>query len=151
MGNLAALLVLVLGAGGARAPQSLRESAVLMVVGRGAPAPLATPLPPDEAAPPPPCSADVCQPQVALPGYTSRFTAKAARTRVTLQALDAAHLEPVATVAWWIAGTGLRFDYTSRAMDVAANGGSVGQARYQLVLGWRIDAFGGPEFPHRER
>jgi hypothetical protein len=100
--------------------------------------------------PPPPCAGEVCQPQVAVPGYEPRFSTRGARTRLTLEALDALRLEPVATVAWWLAATGVRLDYTPAALDAAANGG-VGVAHFQVLMRWRMDAWGAPAFIERRR
>ncbi len=153
MQELAALLVLALNAATAQArPDWLREAAIEAAAREAyPPAPLATPAPRDETRSPPPCSGGVCQPQVALPGYQPRFTTGNARTQLTLKALDAAHLEPMATVAWWVAGTGLRFEYVSATMDATATGGRVGLRHYQVVLGCRLDAFGGAETLRRDR
>ena len=153
MHELAALLGLALSAGAAHSSPAWLHDAELRAVARAAvpPAPLASPAATYEAAVPPACSGDVCQPQVALPGYKPRFTARTSRAQVTVKALDAAGLEPVASVAWWLAGTGLRFEYTSAAMDAAANGGTLGLGYYQVVLGCRIDAFGGVALAQRGR
>ena len=142
MHELAALL-LALGAGGAHPrPAWLEENALrAVVVEAAAPAPLAMPLAPEEDLLPPACSGDFCQPKVALPGYRPRFTARTTRAGRTLQALDAAGLEPAATLAWWFVGTGLRFERTSATMDASANGGTVGLGYFQVVMSHRIDAF----------
>jgi hypothetical protein len=87
---------------------------------------------------------------VAVPGYEPRFTTRGARTRLTLEALDALRLEPVATVAWWLAATGVRLDYTPAAMDAAATGG-VGVAHFQVLMRWRLDAWGAPAWLERRR
>ena len=154
MAGLAALLMLALDVGGAQAPAAwLRESETQAVAALAArPAPLATPARADDGeAPPPPCSGDVCQPQVAVPGHEPKFSIRGARTQLTLQALDAARVEPVATVAWWLAATGVRLDYTPAAMDAAANGGGQGVAHFQVLFRWRMDAFGGPAWLERRR
>ena len=142
MHGLAALL-LALGAGGAQSRPVWLHEASLQAAARWAspPAPLALPLAPEEEQVPPACSGDFCQPQVALPGHWPRFTARTTRPRKTIQALDAAGLEPAATLAWWIAGTGLRFERTSATMDATANGG-MGLRYVQVVMSHRIDAFG---------
>ncbi len=156
MQGLVALLVLTLDAGGARQPPpELRAAALVAAAGQAAaPAPLATPAPASPRAgdePPPPCAGEVCQPQVAVPGYQPRFSTRGVRTRLTLEALDALRLEPVATVAWWLAATGVRLDYTPAALDAAANGGGVGVAHFQVLLRWRIDAWGSPAWIERRR
>ena len=143
MHELAALLVLTLGAGATQSrPAAWLDQASLQAArGVVSPAPLAPPLAPDEDRVPPACSGDFCQPQVALPGYRPRFTARTTRVQTTFKALDAAGLEPAATLAWWFAGTGLRFERTSASMDAAANGG-IGLGYFQVVMSHRIDAFG---------
>ena len=149
MQGLATLLVLVLDAASAQSPTWLHRAAAQAAAGMGAvPAPLATPVAPSDDGAPPPCAGEVCQPQVALPGYTPQFSMRGARTQLTMQALDAVRLEPVTTVAWWIAATGLRLDYTPAAMDAAASGG-VGVAHFQVLFRWRMDAFGGPDWLRR--
>jgi len=153
---LAALLVLALDAGSTPAPPpGLVAATRLAAAGQAlSPAPVATPAPPRADAgdePPPPCSGEVCQPQVAIPGYEPRFSTRGARTQLTLQALDAARLEPVATVAWWLAATGVRLDYTPAALDAAANGGGLGVAHFQVLLRWRMDAWGSPAWVERRR
>ena len=153
MQGLAALLVLALDAGGARPPPpELRAASLLAAAGQGAsPVPVATPARADAGdEPPPPCSGEVCQPQVAVPGYEPRFSTRGARTRLTLEALDALRLEPLATVAWWLAATGVRLDYTPATLDAAANGG-VGVAHFQVLVRWRVDAWGAPAFIERRR
>jgi hypothetical protein len=154
MQALAALLLLALDAGSALPPlPGLREAARQAAAGQGAsPAPVATPAGSDSGAQaPPPCLGDVCQPQVAVPGYEPQFSKRGLRTQLTLEALDALSLEPVATVAWWLAATGVRLDYTPAALDAAANGGGVGVAHFQVLLRWRIDAWGSPAWLQRRR
>ncbi|HEU4383262.1 MAG TPA: hypothetical protein VFR85_07115 [Anaeromyxobacteraceae bacterium] len=153
MQGLAALLVLALDVGSASAPAAwLRQSAVRAAAGVAVqPAPLAAPAGVDKGDGPPPCAGDVCEPQVAVPGYEPQFSIRGARTQLALQALDAVQLEPVATAAWWLAATGVRLDYTPAAMDAAANGGGEGVAHFQVLFRWRIDAFGRPAWLERRR
>ena len=73
-----------------------------------------------------------------------------AAVELTLEALERMRLEPVATVAWWLAATGVRLDYTPAAVDAATSGGT-GVARGQILLAWRIDAWGSPAFIERRR
>src|SRR5512144_2075227 len=124
MQELAALLVLTLSAGSAHSRPAWLDEAEMQAVARAAipPGRLASPVAAIEAAPTPPCSGVVCQPQVALPGYKPSFTTRAERAQLTAKALDAAGLEPAASVAWWLASTGLRFEYTPSAADAALNG-----------------------------
>ena len=152
MQGLAALLVLALDAGGAYlGPPELRDAALLAAERQVFPAPVARATGAREAdGAPPPCLGDVCQPQVSVPGYDPQYSLVGARTRLTVQALDAVHFEPVATVVWWFAVTGVRLDYTPAALDAALNGG-VGVAHIQVLLRWRIDAFCGPAWMKRGR
>lgn len=152
---VAALMLLALGAGGRGGPEPGLRAEMLFAAARQAlpPAGLATPaLPRDGSAGEslPPCLGDVCQPQVSVPGYAPAYRVRGARTRLTLEALDRLRLEPVATVAWWIAATGVSFDYTPAAMDSAASGGT-GVARGRVMLAWHIDAWGAPVFLERPR
>ncbi len=152
---VAAFMLLALGAGSRiGAERSLREE-MLFAAARQAlpPASLSTPAPSSDrraGESPPPCLGDVCQPQVSVPGYAPAYRIRGARTRLTLEALDRLRLEPVATVAWWIAVTGVSFDYTPAAMDAAASGGT-GVARGRITLAWHIDAWGSPTFGERRR
>ncbi len=152
MQGLAALLVLALDAGSAHlGPPELREAAMLAAQRQVIPAsPVARARSSPDGEAPPPCLGDVCQPQVSVPGYDPQYSMVGARTRLTVQALDAVHFEPVATVVWWFAATGVRLDYTPAALDAAVNGG-VGVSHLQVLLRWRIDAFGGPAWLQRHR
>lgn len=151
----AALMMLALDAAmrGGPAP-SLREEMIFAAARQAVrPAGLPSPAPPREGGAgesPPPCLGDVCQPQVSVPGYAPAYSTRGMRTRLTLEALDRLRIEPVATVAWWLAATGVRLDYTPAAVDSAISGGT-GVARGQIMLAWRIDAWGSPAFVERRR
>lgn len=147
---MAALLVLALDAGGARAALPELRALSLLAAEGAVPAPVAVPAQRGSSNVPPPCLADLCQQQVSVPGYEPRYSLRGARTRLTLQALDALHVEPVATVAWWIAASGVRLDYTPKALDSALHGG-VGVSRFVVFVNWRMDAFGSPVRPLRGR
>lgn len=145
------LLVLALDAGAVAQPlMGLREAALAAAAGQASPIRLAMPsgprAGPDQS--PPPCSGDVCQPQVSVPGYDPKYSTRGLRTRLTLRALDAMRLEPVATVAWWIATSGVNVDYTPRALDSALHGG-VGVSRLRVTLRWTLDAWGAPVWLER--
>ncbi len=152
MQGLTALLVLALDAAGAHAAPApdLRVAALAAASVRDAPRALARPAAaPGEAGAPPPCLGDYCQPQVAVPGYDPQYSLRGLRTQLTVQALDRLHVEPVATVVWWLAATGVRLDYTPAALDAAANGGGTGVSHVEVLLRWRMDAFGGPAWMQR--
>ena len=100
---------------------------------------------------PPACSGDVCQPRVSVPGFEPRFDARGKRTELVLLALDRAHVEPLATIVWALASTGLRFDYTPPQMDAGLASGHGGWGHVQLLLRWRIDAQNAPVWPERHR
>jgi hypothetical protein len=154
--GLTALLVLVLDAAGAHAAPApdLRVGAWRAASVLAAPAAVASPAPaPGDAGArsPPACLGDVCQPQVSVPGYDPQYSMRGLRTQATVQALDSLRLEPVATVVWWLAATGVRLDYTPAALDAAANGGGTGVSHLEVLLRWRMDAFGGPAWLERRR
>ncbi len=150
MQAVAALLVLALDVGSARyRVPDLGLPASSWTADRAAPSPArleaaSDPRPDAGAAVPPPCAGDVCQPRVSVPGYEPHFSARGLRTRLTVSALTALRLEPVATVARWLEVTGVRLDYTPAALDAAANPGSAGVAHFQVLLRWRLDARGAP-------
>ncbi len=151
---LPALMVLSLEAAATgRSLPALREEALSAAARQVLrPPALAISTPPREGrdGEPPPCLGDVCQPQVSVPGYGSTFNSRGARTRLVLEALDTLRLEPVATVAWWLASTGVRLDYTPASSDSAVNGG-MGVARYRIALAWRTDAWLSPDWLQRRR
>jgi hypothetical protein len=105
---------------------------------RGSRAPL-----PDAS--PPPCIGDTCQPRVAVPGYEPRLSTRGKRTELAAHLLDRANLEPLASISHFLVVTGLRLDLTPAALDQSAlTSGSGGKGHVQLMLRWRIDAFGKP-------
>ncbi|HZY03205.1 MAG TPA: hypothetical protein VFF02_06860 [Anaeromyxobacteraceae bacterium] len=155
MQGLTALLVLVLDAASVHAAPApdLRVAAWQAISVLAAPSALARPAPaPADAGarPTPACLGEVCQPQVSVPGYDPQYSLRGLRTQATVQALDSLRLEPVATVVWWLAATGVRLDYTPAALDAAANGGT-GVSHVEVLLRWRMDAFGGPAWLERRR
>lgn len=106
----------------------------------------------DAGAPPPACSGDVCQPRVAVPGFEPRISLRGKRTELVLALLDHAHVEPLATVVWMMAATGLRLDYTPATFDPGGvSYGHGGWGHLQVLLRWRIDALNAPVWPVRQR
>jgi hypothetical protein len=98
-----------------------------------------------EASAPPPCLGDVCQPRVAVPGYEPRLSTRGKRTELAAHLLDRANLEPLASVSHFLVVTGIRLDVTPAALDRSTlTNGSAGRGHVQLMLRWRIDAFGKP-------
>ena len=96
-------------------------------------------LPP--GAEPPPCAGDVCQPRVSVPGFEPKLEMRGKRTELFLALLDHVHFEPIATLAWAIAATGVRLDYTPGAMSDGPNSyGRGGWGRFQVYLSFRLDA-----------
>ena len=88
---------------------------------------------------PPPCLGDVCQPRVSVPGYEPRYL-RPSRTQFTALALERAHLEPFATIGWFLVETGIRLDYTPVMFDGPNSGGhGWGSALVRLRL--RLDAY----------
>ncbi|HEY7724569.1 MAG TPA: hypothetical protein VH880_04500, partial [Anaeromyxobacteraceae bacterium] len=105
----------------------------------------------EAAAPPAPCAGDVCQPRVSVPGYEPRFSTSGLRTRLTVSALDALRIEPVATVARWLEATGVRLDYTPAALDAAQNPGTPGASHFKVLMRVRLDAWGTPVWAQARR
>ncbi|HSD19026.1 MAG TPA: hypothetical protein VLC54_03250 [Anaeromyxobacter sp.] len=100
---------------------------------------------PADASVPPPCLGDVCQPRVAVPGYEPRLSTRGKRTELAAHLLDRANLEPLASISHFLVVTGLRLDVTPAALDRSTlTNGSAGRGHVQLMLRWRIDAFGKP-------
>jgi hypothetical protein len=100
----------------------------------------------------PACSGDVCQPRVAVPGFEPQISMRGKRTELVLALLDRARIEPLATVVWTLAATGLRVDYTPAAFDSGAvSYGHGGWGHLQILLRWRLDAENGPVWPERRK
>ncbi len=98
----------------------------------------------------PPCSGEVCQPRVAVPGYEPQYTIRGKRTELTLMVLDRLALEPLATVARFVARAGIRLDYTPRQLDLTEGPGSrSGWGKAQVLVRWRLDAWNEPLFAWR--
>ncbi len=98
---------------------------------------------------PPPCLGEICQPRVAVPGFEPRY-GRAHRSELFVLALTRAHVEPIATIAWALAATGLRFDWTPVAFD-GPNAGGHGWGSVFLRLRLRLDAENVPVFVPRPR
>ncbi|WP_242344490.1 hypothetical protein [Anaeromyxobacter terrae] len=103
----------------------------------------ANPAPADGALPPA-CVGDVCQPRVSVPGYEPRLSSRGRRTELAAHLLARAHIEPLASVAHFLAVTGIRLDFTPAVLDTGLSRGPEGWGHAQLMLRWRIDAFGKP-------
>jgi hypothetical protein len=97
----------------------------------------------------PACSGDVCQPVVSVPGFEPRY-GRVHRSEAFVAILTRAHVEPIATLAWALVATGLRFDYTPVAFD-GPNSGGHGWGSVFLRLRVRIDAEGRVAIPPRPR
>lgn len=96
---------------------------------------------------PPPCLGDVCQPIVSVPGFEPRY-GRAHRSELFVLALQRAQVEPLATVAWALVATGLRFDWSPPVFD-GANVNAHGWGSVMLRLRVRIDATNHLVFPKR--
>jgi hypothetical protein len=96
---------------------------------------------------PPPCKGDVCQPVVSVPGFEPRYE-RVHRSELFVAALDRAHVEPFASLAWGFVRTGLRVDWSPSAAD-ASNAGAGGWGSVMLRLRVRLDATNHLVFPQR--
>ncbi len=95
------------------------------------------------------CSGDVCQPIVSVPGFDPGYAGRDRRSEMFVALLTRAHVEPVATMAWALLATGLRFDYSPPIFD--GNARAHGWGSFMLRLRLRIDAQGGVVVPPRPR
>ncbi|HEX9051110.1 MAG TPA: hypothetical protein VF841_11315 [Anaeromyxobacter sp.] len=95
----------------------------------------------------PVCSGDVCEPAVSVPGFEPSY-GRAHRSEAFVALLTRAHIEPIATLAWALVATGLRFDWTPVALEGPRSGGH-GWGTVVLRLRLRIDAQGGVVIPPR--
>ena len=94
------------------------------------------------------CVADVCQPRVAIPGREQKFSMSGRRTELALTYLDRLHLEPFATVAWWLVASGVRLDYSLDQSSDPTHG-KAARPRFQALLRWHLDALNRPVIPAR--
>lgn len=98
----------------------------------------------------PVCSGDVCQPVVWVPGYEPSYDSRARRDELFLAFVTRAHLEPIATIAWALAATGLHFEYNPVNLDAPSSGGR-GWGSALVRLRFRLDATNAPVLPRRPR
>ncbi len=89
--------------------------------GRGIPAPLAVEPSAAKDRTPPPCVADWCQARVDVPGFGAGG-GKAHKTELVVALLDRAHIEPLASIAWFFVVTGLRVDWTPASHGLRLRG-----------------------------
>jgi hypothetical protein len=97
----------------------------------------------------PVCSGDVCQPVVVVPGYEPRY-GRVHRSEAFVALLTRARLEPIATIAWALVSTGVRFDYTPVVFD-GPNSGGHGWGSVFLRVRLRLNAYNTPVIPPRPR
>jgi hypothetical protein len=94
---------------------------------------------------PPPCALDICQPRVAVPGYEPRLDQQGRRTELFLALLDRVQFEPIASMAWAIAATGVRLDFRPRQLDTSQDVvARPGWGSLRVWLTFRIDATNAP-------
>jgi hypothetical protein len=98
---------------------------------------------------PPPCVADVCQPRVSVPGFERKLDMRGKRTELFLAMLDRVHFEPIASLAWAVARTGVRLDYTPAAINGPNTLAHGGWGHFQVWLSFRLDAANAPVFMER--
>lgn len=97
------------------------------------------------------CSGDVCQPVVSVPGFEPGYSGRDRRSEAFVALLTKAHVEPIATMAWALLSTGLRFDYSPAAFDSTTNVRARGWGSLTLRLRLRIDAQGAVVIPPRPK
>lgn len=96
-----------------------------------------------------PCLGEICQPRVAVPGFEPRY-GRAHRSELFVLALTRARMEPLASVAWALTATGLRFDWTPAALE-GPGAGAHGWGSLFLRVRLRLDADNLPVFVPRPR
>lgn len=99
----------------------------------------------------PACSGEVCQPRVAVPGFEPKLSTRGKRTELVVSLLGRARVEPLATVMWALAATGLRVDFTPGSFDRGLSSGRGGWGHLQVLLRLRLDADNEPVRPVRPR
>lgn len=109
------------------------------------------PATPASAASAPACSGEVCQPRVAVPGFEPKLSTRGKRTELVVALLGRARVEPLASVMWALAATGLRVDFTPGSFDRGLSSGRGGWGHLQVLLRWRLDADNEPVRPVRPR
>jgi hypothetical protein len=84
----------------------------------------------------PPCTFDLCQPIVNVPGFEPQWDYHGRRTELFLSLVDRMDLGALSSAARWISARGLTVDYRppDRARAVQVN----------VFMRWRIDAFSVP-------
>ncbi len=97
----------------------------------------------------PVCSGDVCQPTVSVPGYDPGY-GRAHRSEAFVALLTRAHVEPIASIAWALVATGIRFDYAPPVFD-GPSVGAHGWGSVMLRVRLRLDAVNHPTVPPRPR
>jgi hypothetical protein len=155
MSSIAALAIAVaLGTAGESGARSLvgplrsPDLAVRLVAVASHDSGVASPVAPAVSADaPPPCKGDVCQPVVSVPGFEPRYE-RVHRSELFVAALDRAHVEPFASLAWGFVRTGLRVDWSPSAAD-SSNAGAGGWGSVMLRLRLRLDATNHLVFPQR--
>lgn len=95
------------------------------------------------------CSGDVCAPAVAVPGFEPSY-GRAHRSEAVVALLTRANVEPLATMAWALVATGIRFDYAPPSFD-GTNVNARGWGSVMLRLRFRIDALNRPTIPARPK
>jgi hypothetical protein len=88
-----------------------------------------------------------------VPGYEPVLDTRGRRTELFLALLDRVHFEPIATLAWTIAASGIRLDYRPRGMTMSAAREDVvahpGWGSFCVWLTFRLDAANNPVFMSR--
>lgn len=96
----------------------------------------------------PACSGGLCQPVVSVPGYEPRYATH--RSEAVVALLTRARVEPLATMAWALVSTGLRFDWSPPSFD-GPNVSGHGWGSVMLRVRLRLDAQNAVYIPPRPR
>ena len=94
------------------------------------------------------CPPDWCQPRVDVPGLSGSRPSPS-RPALVAALLDAAHLEPLADLAWLVARTGVSVEWKPPHVGSGIGTGAGGFGDVLVWLKLRLDAFGRPSFPSR--
>ncbi len=105
---------------------------------------LATAVAPAPGTGAPACVAEACQPRVAVPGHEPTVEIRGRRTELVLSLLSRLDFEPLTSIAWAIASSGVRLDYAPRSFAGESADARRGWGQLQVWLKFRLDAENAP-------